>query len=213
MVSPGWPGNLSVSARVTRCPSCMVLRGHLSLSDVAVGMVGHFGAISRTESSLGQKGHLSVSRWLSVPHFMAGRLSGFWYILGASLRLNPWIHSQKLEHFHTAKGLAPGQTGEPQKMAFEWHTSFCQEEVKDSGFPYIQSFMTLSQNPDLRDSCCMCLSVAPLSPVPLCLSRSDFLATPTRLFISTWSLGKHSELPLGPGLSAIFKSLKDQKLS
>ena len=62
MVSPCWPGNLSVSAWVTRCPSCMVLRGHLLLSDVAVGVVGHFGAISRTESSLGQKGHLSVSR-------------------------------------------------------------------------------------------------------------------------------------------------------
>ena len=98
-------------------------------------------------------------------------------------------------------------------MASEWHTSFCQEEVKDSGFPYIQSFMTLSQNPDLRDSCCMCLSVAPLSPVPLCLSRSDFLATPTRPFISTWSLRKDSEVPFGPGLSPTFKSLKDHKLS
>ena len=36
------------------------------------------------------------------------------------------------------------------------------------------TFMVLSQNPDLRDSCCMCLSVAFLSPVPLCLSPSDF---------------------------------------
>ena len=56
-----WPGNLSVSAWVTRCPSCIVLRGHLSLSDVAIGTVSHFGAISHTESSLGQKGRLSVS--------------------------------------------------------------------------------------------------------------------------------------------------------
>ena len=32
----------SVSARVTRCPSCTVLRGHLSLSGATVGSVGHF---------------------------------------------------------------------------------------------------------------------------------------------------------------------------
>ncbi|XP_060267518.1 uncharacterized protein LOC132659361 [Ovis aries] len=35
----------SVSARVTRCPSCMVLRGHLSLSGAAVGSGGHFHAL------------------------------------------------------------------------------------------------------------------------------------------------------------------------
>ena len=59
-------------------------------------------------------------------------------------------------------------------MASQWHTSFCQKQGKDSEFPYIQSFMALSQNPDFRNSCLMCLSVASLSPVPLCLSPSDF---------------------------------------
>ena len=96
---------------------------------------------------------------------------GFWYVLGASLRLTPWLHSQKLKYFDPAKGLAIIQTGGPKKMASEWHTSFCQEQGKDSEFPYVQSFMALSQNLDLRDSSrCMCLSVASLSPVPLCLS-------------------------------------------
>ena len=42
--------------------------------------------------------------------------------------------------------------------------------------------MALSQNPDLRDSCCMCLSVASLSPVPLCLPPSDFLDNPYLTF-------------------------------
>ena len=60
-------------------------------------------------------------------------------------------------------------------MASEWHTSFCQKQRKDSEFLYVQSFMALSQNLDLRDSCRMCLSVASLSPVPICLSPSDFL--------------------------------------
>ena len=35
----------SVSAQVTRCPSCMVLRGHLSRSGATVGSVGHFRAL------------------------------------------------------------------------------------------------------------------------------------------------------------------------
>ena len=35
----------SVSAQVTRCPSCMVLRGHLSLSGSTVGSVSHFRAL------------------------------------------------------------------------------------------------------------------------------------------------------------------------
>ena len=64
--------------------------------------------------------------------------------------------------------------GDPNNMASQWHTSFCQKQGKDSEFPYIQSFMALSQNPDFRNSCLMCLSVASLSPVPLCLSPSDF---------------------------------------
>jgi len=45
-----------------------------------------------------------------------------------------------------------------------------QKQGKDSEFPYIQSFMALGQNLDLRDSCHVCLSVASLSPVPPFLS-------------------------------------------
>ena len=63
-------------------------------------------------------------------------------------------------------------------MASEWHTTFCQKQGKDLGLPYVQSFMVLSQNPDLRDSCLMGLPVASLSPVPLCFSPSDFLDDP-----------------------------------
>ena len=37
--------------------------------------------------------------------------------------------------------------------------------------------------------------------------------TPTQTFVPTWSLGMDSKVPFGPGLSPIFKSLKDQKLS
>ena len=43
-------------AWITWCLSHMVLRGHLSLSDMTVGVVGHFCAISCTETSLRQKG-------------------------------------------------------------------------------------------------------------------------------------------------------------
>ena len=98
----------------------------------------------------------------------------------------------------------------PKKMASEWHSSFCQKQREDSKFPYLQSFKALSQDPDLRDSCCMCLSVASLSLVPLCLSPSDFQTIPTQPFSSTWSLGKDSEVSFHPGLSPIFKNLRDQ---
>ena len=37
--------------------------------------------------------------------------------------------------------------------------------------------------------------------------------TCSRPFIATRFLGKDSEVPFGPGLSPIFESLKDQKLS
>ena len=56
------PGNLSFSAQVTWCLSCVILRRHLSLLDVTVGTVSHFCAVSRPERSLGQKGRLSVSQ-------------------------------------------------------------------------------------------------------------------------------------------------------
>ena len=49
--------------------------------------------------------------------------------------------------------------GPPKKMASEGHSSFCQKQRKGSEFPYVHSFKALTQNPDLRDSCHMCLSV------------------------------------------------------
>ena len=53
---------LSFSDQVTWCLSYKVLRGHFSLSDVTVGMVGHFSAISCVEMSLRQKGMPFASR-------------------------------------------------------------------------------------------------------------------------------------------------------
>ena len=89
-----------------------------------------------------------------------------------------------MEDFDPPKGLAPIQTGghPPKKMTSEWHTSFSQNKGKESEFSYVQSLMALSQNPDFRDSCCMYLSVATLSPVPLCLSPPDFLDDPYLTF-------------------------------
>ena len=64
-------------------------------------------------------------------------MSGFCYIPGGSLILNPWLHSQKLDTFDPPKGLAPIQTGDPPKMTSEWHTRFFQKKEKDSEFPYV----------------------------------------------------------------------------
>ena len=60
--------------------------------------------------------------------------------------------------------------------------AFAKSGEKTQNFLYVESFMALSQNPDLRDSGHMCLSVASLSPVPLCLSPSDFLDEPYLTF-------------------------------
>ena len=66
---------------------------------------------------------------------------------------------------------------------------FCQNQGKDSGFPYVQSFMALSQNLDLRGLRCMCLSVAFLFHSPLLPSPSDFLDDPCSTFpIHIWYL-------------------------
>ena len=96
---------------------------------------------------------------------------GTLYTLGISESDSPpWLHSQKLENFDPAEGLASVQTASPTKMASEWHTSFCQKQGKDSEFPYVQSFMALSQNPGLRDSCLMSFCCLPISCPPLSLS-------------------------------------------
>ena len=70
------------------------------------------------------------------------------------------------EKFGPFKRPGPNTNWGTQKIASERYTSFCQKQGKDSEFPFVQSFMALSQNPDLRDSRHMCLSVAFLSPVP-----------------------------------------------
>ena len=53
------------------------------------------------------------------------------------LLLTPWPCFQKLENFDPAKGLATIQTVGPKKMASERHTNFCQQQGKDSEFPYV----------------------------------------------------------------------------
>ena len=161
--------------------------------------------MSHRERSLGQKGGLSVSQWLSVPPFYGRQAkSGFWYIQGSSLRLVPWLHSQKLEDFDPPKGLAPVQTRVPPKNSLSMHIIFCQNK----------SLMALSQSPNFRDSCYMCLSVASLFPVPLCVSPPDFLDDPYLTFHipSAWCLGNNSEVPFGPGPAPIFKSLRTKTL-
>ena len=93
----------SVSAPVTRCPSCTVLRGHLSLSGVAVGSGGHFHALVTGEIT-GTKGTpFCQPVTLSTPFYGRQAESELWYVPGASLRLTPWLHSQKLENLALQK--------------------------------------------------------------------------------------------------------------
>ena len=66
--------SLSFSVQVTCCLSCTVLRSHLSLSDMTVGKVSHFYAISGTERSLGQRDTFLSAGDSQYPHSVAGRL-------------------------------------------------------------------------------------------------------------------------------------------
>ena len=61
-------------------------------------------------------------------------MSGFCYIPGGSLILNPWLHSQKLDTFDPPKGLAPIQTGDPPKMASEWPLGFSKRRKRTQNF-------------------------------------------------------------------------------
>ena len=61
------PGSSVFLCPVTWCLSRMVLRGHLSLSDVTVGTVGHLCAVSRTESSRGKRDPFCQPVTLSTP--------------------------------------------------------------------------------------------------------------------------------------------------
>ena len=105
---PGAPGNLCLSLSRSHAALAAWFSGSLSLSDMTVGKVSHFYAISGTERSLGQRDTFLSAGDSQYPHSVAGRLSGFWYVLGASLRLTPWLHSQKWKIFDLVKGLASG---------------------------------------------------------------------------------------------------------
>ena len=76
--------SLSFSVQVTCCLSCMVFRGHLSLSDMTVGKVSHFYAISGTERSLGQRDTFLSAGDFQYPHSVAGRLR-----VGSGMSLEP----------------------------------------------------------------------------------------------------------------------------
>ena len=64
----------SVSARVTRCPSCTVLRGHLSLSGATVGSVGHFRALVPRGDHWDKRDAFLSASDSQYPHSMADRL-------------------------------------------------------------------------------------------------------------------------------------------
>ena len=145
--------SLSFSARVTWWLHCRALTGLVSLLDATVGPPARpFCAVSRTERPLGEKGLLSVSQWLSVrPFYGRWAKSGFSYIPGGSLMLDPWLHSQKLGTVDPPKGLAPIQMGDPQKWPVSGTPGFARGREKT------QNFLAF---------CCLPVSC------PLCLSPS-----------------------------------------
>ena len=148
-------------------------------------MVSHCVLLVTWRDHWDQRDNFLLASDSQYPHSMPGRLRvGFgmsWpfsdSLLGYSLRNCKILTLQKAWPKY--------KLGGSQKMVSEWHNSFCQKQRKDSEFPYVHSFKALSPNPDLRDSCHMCLSVVSLSPVPFCFFPSDFQMTPTRPFIST----------------------------
>ena len=86
--------------------------------------------------------------------------------------------------------------GTPQKWPLNGTLAFAKSRERT------QNFHTFSPSwPSVRiqvwGTHASCLSVASLSPVPLCLSPSDFLDNPYLTFISRWSIGKDSEVPFG----------------
>ena len=162
MLLPVAPRNLSFSAWVTWCPSHTVLRGHLSLSDTTVGRVDHLCAISRMERWLGQKGRLSVSRWLSVPPLYGGRLR-----LGSGMSWEPLSDSPRGYILRNWKILTLQKAwpryklGTPKKWPLNGSPS--REGT--------QNFLTFSPSwPSVRiriwGTHASCLSVACLSPGP-----------------------------------------------
>ena len=175
---PVGPGNLSLSPFFL-CPSHKVPQSHAQGSPLTVGRDCWDGrpilCLSRTERSLGQRGRLSVTRWLSVPPFHGIQAkNGFWYVSGASLRLTPRLYHQELgkfdpENLKKRRRIFFRNTAWPQYKLGDreqWPPDgtlnyitilqldlFCRKQGEDSEVPYIQNFMALSQNLELRDSC------------------------------------------------------------
>ena len=186
---PVGPGNLSLFSFFL-CPSRVVPQSHARGSPLTVGRdcwdSRPILCLSRNERSLGQRGHLSVSRGLSGPPFYGIQAkNGFCYVSGASLRLTPRLYPQELgkfdpENLKKRRRIFFRNTAWPQYKLGDleqWPLNgtlnyntilqldlFCRKQGKDSEFPYVQTFMALSQNLELRDSCRMRLSVAALSP-------------------------------------------------
>ena len=129
-----------------------------------------------------RKGRLFANWWLSVPPFYSIKAKdGFWYVLGASLRLTPWLHSQKLENFDPARGLAPVQTGPLplKKWPLNGTLAFPKSKEKTQNF---LTFTPLWPSVRIQIWGLMCLFVASQSPIALCFSPSDFLDNPCSTF-------------------------------
>ena len=71
---PGAPMNLCLSLSRSHAALAAWFSGSLSLSDMTVGKVSHFYAISGTERSLGQRDTFLSAGDSQYPHSVAGRL-------------------------------------------------------------------------------------------------------------------------------------------
>ena len=148
------------------CPRSTVLRGHLSLSGAAVGLGGHFHALLTGEVT-GTKGMpFSQPVTLSTPFYGRQAESELWYVPGASLRLTPWIHSQKLEKILTLQKAWPqyklGDTPKKRRPLNGTLAFAKSREETQHFFTFSSSWLSEFR---LRDPCRMCLFVASLSPV------------------------------------------------
>ena len=113
---------------------------------------GHFVLSVERRDHWGKRdSFLSASDSSVCPFYGRWAKSGFSYIPGGSLMLDPWLHSQKLGNVDPPKGLAPVQTGDPQKWPLSGTPGFARGREKT------QNFLAF---------CCLPVSC------PLCLSPS-----------------------------------------
>ena len=175
--------SLSFSAQVTWCLSCMVLRGHISLLDATVGTVAHFCAISSTEMSLRQK-EMAFCQSVTLSTPILWHIGKGWALI--YLRRLSQTHS--LATFSETRKFWPCQRPGPST---NWGTqktwplngtlAFAKSRARTQNF-----FTSCPSWPSVRirvsGTHATCLSVASLSPVPLCLSPSDFPDDPYLTF-------------------------------